>query len=108
MKTILMVLLLLIAGVFIGCVPAQAQEDKPPMWIVPKLSNEVYQVYTDGKDTNIIVTAVKLLNGAIEMPEALAKITGRFLICVDGLTEEDIKGIRRKIAAMRELNLPIK
>jgi len=108
MKTILMVLLLLIAGVCTAQVDTSAASYKPAMWIVPKLSNEVYQVYTDGKDTNIIVTAVKLLNGAIEMPEALAKITGRFLICVDGLTEEDIKAILRKIAAMRELNLPIK
>lgn len=120
MKTILMVLLLLIAGVctaqaqgidFSGELTDKANlnaQTKPVMWLVPKLSNEVYQVYTDGKDTNVIVTAVKLLNGAIEMPEALAKITGRFLICVDGLTDEDVKAIRRKIAAMRELNLPVR
>jgi len=108
MKTILILTLLLIAGVCTAQVDTSATSYKPPMWIVPKLSNEVYQVYTDGKDTNIVVTAVKLGGAGLELPDALAKITGKYFICVDGLTEADIKAILRKIGAMRELNLPIK
>lgn len=105
MKRIIIISLLLIAGVSTAQVKTS---EGAPMWRVDKLSNEAYTVYTDGKDTNVVVTAIKLNGGLLELPDTLAKITGKFFLCVDGLTEADLKALLRKILAMRELNLPIK
>lgn len=111
MKTILITALLLMAGVSTAQVDTSAKSNtqiKAPMWAVQSLSTADYTVYTNGKDTNVVVTALKLGNGLIEVPDGLAKITGKLFICVDGLTEADLKAILRKIAAMRELNLPVR